>query len=104
MNRKKTDMSLERTNYYLRENIIVLIRFWGKIYKYDKKLYEELADGLEVVPTMLLHTRAHFKTTKSAAWHCYNKIAKELRLMPRNDVDRPGHEAAKDIFEKRLRG
>ncbi len=111
---KDTTLTLSTRNCFLREEIIALGRFWRKIYKATRpgkgfdpviaKQYEELADGLEAVHTILLTCTEDFRNAWKAAWYCYNKVVKELQFMPRNDVERPGFEAAQKLFNKRLRG
>jgi len=97
---KYDNMTLSVRNKFLQDNVKALIWFWADLYANDEERYEELADGLETVHKMLLHSRSNFRTARGAARACFNMVVAEMSHIDR--CERPGFEAARVLFDNRL--
>ena len=114
------DISLENMNRHMRDNIKALMSYLAVLRckkfpkvaedhttivykdnpKYDPEKYEKLADGFGEVHALLLAHKEKYRSAWTATWNCRCLVVKELQFVGRQE--RPGFEAAKNIFDKRL--
>ena len=118
---KDSNMTLSIRNDFLIENVTFLMGYLAalgceelpkydpetnvvyskKNPKYDPEKYEKLADGIHTIHIMLLHSRSSFRTARGATRACLDMVINEMAHI--DHVEKPGFEAARDLFERMLK-